>query len=122
MEDWQPLDGKGAYGNYIREHMIVERHWDRILKLSAENLLNYDNRSKFKCALLGMLYFIKVKTSNKNLLKKMESVMDGQHGSVQDEIKKCYDLMDLLQEILDKTMLAEPKNITWDDKDGESDN
>jgi hypothetical protein len=118
LEDWQPIDGKGSYGNYVRDTLLIERQWDRILSLSSDNLLEYTTRNKLKCALLGQLYFVKNRFESrkyKEILAALDTIMRGSKDSPQEEIQKCFELMGIIRMMLQKSAMNEPKSLTWDD-------
>jgi len=115
MSDYIPIDGKGA-GDYIRDILIIERHWDRVLTAANTNLLDYDNRAVFKCSILALeAYLDPILEKSKDYEKTKESFHNVKKGTPQEEIIKTMNMFKALRKALNDSPLGIPEIIEYDD-------
>jgi hypothetical protein len=112
------LDGKG--GDSLRETLIVERQFDRILKSTSTNLLDYNNRASLKSGVLGLeAYLADILCDDKTYQEKSKIIKDGNRGSTQEEVDKCFRLLSEIKKAVSRSKLAAPDIMNYDASDDE---
>lgn len=114
-----PVDGKTP-GN-IRETLLIERHFDRILNLTCSNLMDFDNRNMLKSSIEGLeAYLADILEHDKTYQENAAKIKDGLKGNMQAEIDKSFRLIQELKKAISRSPLSAPEVIDIDSSDDEN--
>jgi len=111
------IEDDRTYGEPIRESMLIERQWDRVMSSGSKNLLDYHNRAEFKSAVLMMTAYLNdILGKNEEFQKLSKDIFDDTKNTVQDEIRKTFSLVKILKSsIRDNSNLFGPEMVELED-------
>jgi hypothetical protein len=114
--DMRPVEDTFTKSEIIREALIIERQWDRILTVASKSLLDYNNRAEWKCAILALeSYMADVLSIDPKYKKEIIKIKDGAKGTTQDEIEKGFKMMACMKKAIANSTLVAPLN--YEDSD-----
>jgi hypothetical protein len=93
-----PIEDDRGLGQPIREAMLIERQWDRVMMAGSKNLLDYQNRAEFKSSVLMIAAYLNdVLANNVEYQAAAKEIYDDKSNTVQDEIRKTFKLVKIIK-------------------------